>query len=257
MNADAYELEVPNGFGLIRRTSRLSVDATFGSFLAAQITDLNKKDLGANVLDHVIGTLFRAPPDGLVAEFGVYRGDSLNRMAAGLAPHPVHGFDSFEGLPEDWFSGFSKGTFGERGELPQVAENAFLHKGWFSDTLPQFLADHPGESFALLHIDSDLYSSCKTVLELCSDRIRPGTVVVFDEIHNHVEFYLAEMRALYEFVTDANRQFEWIGFGYDAGCALRMPGWYGALLGTGIRIASWMSLRKPGIKVAAAVRFLT
>ena len=55
---------------------------------------------------------------GLYCEFGVYRGETLNFIAS-LVPVEVHGFDSFEGLPEDWKQGHEKGTFALQA-LPQV-----------------------------------------------------------------------------------------------------------------------------------------
>jgi hypothetical protein len=52
-----------------------------------------------------------APAEGLVLEFGVATGDTLSRIAAKRSP--AHGFDSFEGLPEDWRTGFTKGAFAQ------------------------------------------------------------------------------------------------------------------------------------------------
>ena len=56
--------------------------------------------------------------DGLHLEFGVYKGDSINRFA-GLSPDVIwYGFDSFEGLPEAWTLGAKKGAFSVGGRLP-------------------------------------------------------------------------------------------------------------------------------------------
>ncbi len=49
--------------------------------------------------------------DGLILEFGVYKGETINFIASKLRDKVIYGFDSFEGLPEDWRSGFPKGTF--------------------------------------------------------------------------------------------------------------------------------------------------
>ena len=59
--------------------------------------------------------------------------------------------------------------------LPKVKENVELHKGWFNESLPPFLEQHPGP-VAFIHVDCDLYSSTKTLLDLLAPRIRPGTV---------------------------------------------------------------------------------
>ena len=55
---------------------------------------------------------------GLYCEFGVYQGASINFIAE-RADSVVHGFDSFEGLPEDWWPGRKKGRF-KVDALPRV-----------------------------------------------------------------------------------------------------------------------------------------
>jgi len=73
--------------------------------------------------------------EGVVIEFGVYKGDTINYIARKLPSFDVFGFDSFEGLPEFWRDGFDKGTF-SLNSLPEVEKNVKLYKGWFDDTLP-------------------------------------------------------------------------------------------------------------------------
>lgn len=151
-------------------------------------------------------------PDGLWLEFGVYSGKSINRIAR-HAPGPVYGFDSFEGLPEDWNRGRQisrKGAFDLGGALPRVRPNVILKPGWFEDSLPHFLAETPGD-VAFLHVDCDLYSSTKTVFDCLEGRIGAGAVVVFDELINYTTFREHEWKALREFVDRTGRDFEWIG----------------------------------------------
>ena len=56
------------------------------------------------------------------------------------------------------------------GNLPPVRGNVRLTKGFFENTLPGFVAQHPGAKIALLHIDCDLYSSTVTILKNVGDR---------------------------------------------------------------------------------------
>ena len=161
----------------------------------------------------------RAPKEGLVLEFGVKHGNSLNRIAA-LTERVVHGFDSFEGLPDDgllpkskqakWH--VAKGDIG--GKLPSVASNVLLHKGWFDKTLPEFVCMH-NEAIAFIHIDVDIYSSTKTILEKTADRLRPGTVIVFDEYFNYVGWQAHEYRAFKEFVRDRGVVYKYLAYTYD------------------------------------------
>ena len=57
--------------------------------------------------------------EGLYCEFGVYTGSAINYIASKIDT-TIHGFDSFEGLPEDWRTGAAKGTFKVDG-LPKSA----------------------------------------------------------------------------------------------------------------------------------------
>ncbi len=139
--------------------------------------------------------------DGLILEFGVFKGASINYMAERVK-REIHGFDSFEGLPDGrgvWQSYYRKRAFDQKGQLPKVLSNVKLHKGWFNETLPTFLQSHP-ENVSLLHIDSDVYSSAQTVLHLLSNRIVPGTIILFDEYFNYDGWQFEEYRAFQEFV---------------------------------------------------------
>lgn len=149
----------------------------------------------------------RRPADGLILEFGVFSGRTLN-LLAGLTPRTVYGFDSFEGLPEDWRPGFGKGRFAAN--LPEIVKNAELVVGWFDQTLPGFLAAHPGP-IALLHVDCDLYSSTRTIFTLCRERIIPGTVIVFDEYFNYPGWRKHEHRAFQELIAETGYSYEWLG----------------------------------------------
>ena len=146
---------------------------------------------------------------GLYCEFGVYRGETLNFIAS-LVAGEVHGFDSFEGLPEDWKQGHEKGTFALEA-LPQVRPNVRLHKGWFEDTIPAFREQHP-EQIAFLHLDADLYSSTRTVFELLGDAIVAGTVIAFDEFFNYPGWCEGEYKAFMEFCRERNVEVCYLGF---------------------------------------------
>lgn len=148
----------------------------------------------------------RAPRSGLVVEFGVAAGDSLRILASMRSE--VHGFDSFEGLPEHWRAGYGAGAFSQQ---PPDVRGATMHVGWFDDTLPAFLASHHGP-FALVHMDADLYSSTATVFELAYERFVPGTVIVFDEYFNYPGWREHEHRAFTEFRARYSGGFEYLAY---------------------------------------------
>ena len=154
----------------------------------------------SNLLDH-----------GNIVEFGVATGRTLNHIAR-LMPHKtVHGFDSFQGLPEDWTSRMPRGFFA-RDNLPKVRSNCQLHVGWFDDTLPKWVKSHSDVPIQLLHIDSDLYSSAVTILKELSDLIVPNTVIIFDEYINYPGWQQDEFRAWQEFVRERNIKYQYIGY---------------------------------------------
>jgi hypothetical protein len=146
---------------------------------------------------------------GLYCEFGVYRGETINFIAS-LVSGEVHGFDSFEGLPEDWRRGHEKGTFALE-SLPRVKPNIRLHKGWFQDTIPAFREQHPG-TLAFLHVDADLYSSTRTIFELLGDGIVAGTVIAFDEFFNYPGWCEGESKAFMEFCRERSAEVRYLGF---------------------------------------------
>ena len=65
---------------------------------------------------------------------------------------------------------------------------------------------------ALLHVDSDLYSSAVTVLNTLNHQLVEGTVIVFDEYMNYPGWQLDEFKAWQEFVSKNNIKYEYIGY---------------------------------------------
>ena len=139
--------------------------------------------------------------DGLYSEFGVWKGNSINYFARLLNGQEIYGFDSFVGLKDDWPAyGWAKGHFSVGGNVPIVEPNVTLIKGFFDETLPDFLVTHPGP-FSFVHIDCDTYNSTRTVLNLILDRLRVGSVILFDEYFGCRGWRHEEWKAWQEFVN--------------------------------------------------------
>lgn len=166
--------------------------------------------------------LKRCAGEGMTLEFGVYAGNSLRRIA-GCTPGPVYGFDSFQGLPEDWTPNQRKGRFDLEGKRPKFKEpNVQLIPGWFEETLPSFVSEHAGP-VRFLHVDSDLYSSAATVFKYLGPRIVSGTVIVLDEYFNYPGWEQHEFRAFQEFVASAGLKYSYLGFASaDQGVAVKI-----------------------------------
>jgi len=248
---------------------RLSTDSSFNpkatttSSPAIQIK--NRVGLLRLGIDKAMGMKNRFP-NAQFLEFGCYEGKDLVRMAAFLrsiegrksskshntntntSSKPLntttfHGFDSFEGLPEDWINGqfgaddkpfHKRGAFDTGGESPDVdnlvskglklkdhgirVENVEFHKGWFHESLPRFLDDHADTPIAFVHADADLYTSTITFLRLICERrlFRRGSVIVFDEFWNYPNWENGEHKAWLEIVEEFGLESKYEYFGYHA-----------------------------------------
>jgi hypothetical protein len=140
----------------------------------------------------------------LYLEFGVYRGESM-RYWSRLLKNPaarLHGFDSFEGLPECWSADHARGHFSTGGELPEIGDpRVEFFKGWFERTLPDYAA--PAHDALVVNLDADLYASTRFVLERIAPLIRVGAWLYFDEFSDPSH----EFRAFREFVAATGMKF--------------------------------------------------
>ena len=98
-----------------------------------------------------------------------------------------------------------------------VRGNVRLTKGFFEDTLPGFVAQHPGAKIALLHIDCDLYSSTVTILKNVADMLVPGTIIIFDELINYHGWEEGEYKAFTEFAAERKLVFEYVAYNRTGG----------------------------------------
>jgi hypothetical protein len=158
--------------------------------------------------------IFAAVADGLresrvlYLEFGVYKGSGMRYWSRALK-HPearLHGFDSFEGLPEDFdvFAGpYRKGFFSTEGQIPDIKDSRVrFFKGWFDQVLPTY--QPPDHDTLVITLDADLYSSTICVFHHLGPWIRPGTFIYFDEL-SRLEH---EAKAFDEFMKESGRKFE-------------------------------------------------
>lgn len=143
-------------------------------------------------------------------EFGVWKGGSLRWWCEGNT-HPesrFFGFDSFEGLPEDWSPMFHKGAFNTGGSIPDIQDTRVKFvAGWFQQTLPPFLASYQARECSLVvHCDSDLFSSALFCLTSLNRIIKRGSIIIFDDLSD----VLSEYRALTHYTTAYLRQWRFV-----------------------------------------------
>jgi Macrocin-O-methyltransferase (TylF) len=144
----------------------------------------------------------------LYLEFGVFEGRAT-RMWSKLLRNPrsyLHGFDSFEGLPEQFTVDRGPGYFSTNGRIPKIDDpRVTFFKGWFNETLTNYKP--PEHDVLVLNMDADLYSSTSYVLKLLCDIIQPGSFLYFDEF-NHRQH---ELSAFEHFCRETGKEFELFG----------------------------------------------
>jgi len=65
-----------------------------------------------------------------------------------------------------------------------------------------------------MNIDCDIYSSTKTILELFTKQIVPGTVIVFDEYIGNLNWREDEFKAFQEAVFKQGWKYEYLCFSF-------------------------------------------
>jgi len=149
---------------------------------------------------------------GLYLEFGVFKGHSIRYLGQKLPNKVIHGFDSFEGLPEAW-ADHAKGAFTREGKLPNVQDNVQLCKGYFDNTLPDWVSTNKGD-IAFIHIDCDLKSSTQTIFEFLADRMVPGTVIVFDDYFNFPSWQEDGHAVFNDFIKEKGWKINYLGYAF-------------------------------------------
>lgn len=118
-------------------------------------------------------------------EFGVAGGESfkwwLNENKDNSSC--FYGFDTFEGLPENWGVLFKKGDMNYEESQMQDKRAKFI-KGLFQDTLFSFIQDNKdylnSNTRKVIHMDADLYSSTIFVLSQLYPYLKSGDIILFD-----------------------------------------------------------------------------
>ena len=190
-------------------------------------------DRQAERLNHLQHTLDNLTWNmGTCLEFGVFSGTTLNMLADAKPNDVVHGFDSFEGLPEQWKTNHNDkkhiaGYFAT--DIPVVKDNVKLWVGWFDQQIPEYLKVYPNSPIQYLHIDGDLYSSAWTVLSELNHLIVEGTTILFDEFCPFGPYSKPyklwpehEYRALKEWTIQYDREFEILHRNNHQQCAIRI-----------------------------------
>lgn len=202
-------------------------EADYQEFIRESLTELRRRKISGHTL---LWEAAQLQGEGLLLDLGVWIGWST-RLLAERSGRRVYGFDTFEGLVEDWQVDdgalLKAGAFSINEPWAQsliadtnvtildgipsaMGRDVEFVKGSTYDTLAPFLGAHPGP-IRLFHMDLDTYESCLHALETCKERFEVGSILVFDE-------YLVtngEMRAFYEFQEKYGFEFRYRAWGLE------------------------------------------
>lgn len=150
--------------------------------------------------------------DGCFLEFGVLDGASLSVIRK-CTSRRVVGFDSFEGLSEDWLgTRFGRGAAGRGGVVPASVwevKGAEVVRGRVEFTLGPFLSGLKRD-VGFVHLDLDCFGPTRFVLEAVKPCLSVGAVLVFDDFYGFPGWRGGEYRALLEVFGSG---FEFLCFG--------------------------------------------
>lgn len=164
-----------------------------------------------DMYDCLLNDIGDSPIDFL--EFGVWRGESIKFWAKGVTSPASRfvGFDSFEGLPADWYD-MPKGNFDTGGNVPRVNDDRIeFVSGWFQDVLPSFLENFRPRNPLVVHFDADLYTSTLFTITSLNSVIVPNSILVFDEFN----VLAHEFRAFLDYAQSYSRKYEVLAYTQD------------------------------------------
>jgi hypothetical protein len=149
-------------------------------------------------------------------EFGVAYGNTFRWWTTNVksVDAKFYGFDTFEGLPEDWHL-FKKGDMSPDGKFPEIqgTRHTFV-KGLFQNTLIDFLKRFNDDKRKVIHIDADLYTSTLFVLTTLAPLLRKDDIIIFDEFgvptHEFKAFteFVTSFYVKYQLITSVNNYFQ-------------------------------------------------
>jgi hypothetical protein len=151
------------------------------------------------------------PVKGSIVECGVFKGFGIMswaKLSAMMEPENltrrVYGFDTFAGFPSFTEKDHNTTAMPAHGglfadshdELKALidefdrdrflghVDKVHLIRGDVTQTIPQFVKDHPHVLVSLLFLDVDLYEPTRAAIEHFLPRMPKGAVIAFDELDN-------------------------------------------------------------------------
>jgi hypothetical protein len=208
-------VEIFRDFNFLKETpfekyQRESLKKSYNHFKKYFLKSIFLKD--SKIKEYAISKALEIKEEGLYLEFGVHKGKSINFLSKLIKNKIIYGFDSFEGLKEDWKgTQATKGTFNLNGKIPNLNKNVSPIKGWIQDTLPSFIKK--AENINFVHMDVDTYDTSNFILKTIKPFLNNGAIILFDELYNCIGWEENEYKALIENFEE--KEFNYLVFSKD------------------------------------------
>jgi len=139
-------------------------------------------------------------------EFGVYKGNSINFFSKYVKK--IYGFDSFEGLNEDW-AGYirPKKDFNSNKKIPKLNKNVVLVNGLAQNTLDNFLKEN-NPKINFVNMDMYTYETSRFILSKIKPYLIDNSVILFNHLYNFPAWDVGEYKALQEIFKKEEYEFK-------------------------------------------------
>jgi len=167
------------------------------------------REYGTSVREYAIEQALQNDINGnkyTYLEFGVYKGTSVNFFSNYV--NKIYGFDSFEGLKEDWVGSIRpKKDFNLNKKLPKLNQNVIPVTGWVQDTLDDFLKEN-NPKINFVNMDVVTYETSKFVLSKIKPYLINNSIILFNELYNFSGWDVGEYKAFQEVFNEKEYKFK-------------------------------------------------
>jgi hypothetical protein len=151
----------------------------------------DKHELWDFVINQITNEKLQSEADksNICLEFGVGGGESLRYFSKKLLKKNIKivGFDTFFGNPQIWPGTNNQvGSSNQNGMPPKnLPANVEIVQGYIEETLQNYLETNQIKKIKFMHIDVNIYSAAKFILEITKKYTDNNTLILFDELINY------------------------------------------------------------------------
>lgn len=204
-----------NFVSFLQKKSHEKTYEILGEEISSSLLFENKHELWDFVINEITNKNLQLKDDksNICLEFGVGGGESLRYFSNKLLKNNIKivGFDSFFGNPQIWPGTNNQvGSSNQNGKHPKnLPANVEIVQGFIEKTLQNYLETNKIKKIKFMHIDVNIYSTSKFILEITKKYTDNNTLILFDELINYPFWWNnGEYKALVEVYS--SRQYKYL-----------------------------------------------